>query len=347
MKSYEKYCRYLLAHYKRIDSTTLVKAIQKYGSAASFIDYIKKEKPEYIQLKEGANPLPFKELDLSSFVAFGENSYPLLLKHIPDPPVILFFKGNIELLNNSRLISIVGTRKCTRYGYKITSKLSKELCQNGYTVVSGMAFGIDSCAHESALEVGGNTVAILGTNISSPYPRSSYKLYKRIVKVGLVVSENFSKIYHKGTFPRRNRIIAGVSKATVVIQAPKRSGSLITAHLAFDYNREVYAVPGQVGDTYCEGSNQLIATSKAKLLTGIECLIKDIQPQLNRRTIRKIKYSETEKKIIDILSMQRTSANDLIQQLKHSPSKILSTLTAMEINNLVEKESGGIYTLLI
>lgn len=176
--------------------------------------------------------------------------YPRLLLEIPDPPAVLYYRGQIDLQENLGqvpMIAIVGTRSPSEYGRRWTRRLSSALAKQGFTVVSGLAQGVDTEAHRSCLQVGGRTLAVVGTGVDVVYPWSNRQLCQQVMAQGLVLSE-----YPAGTqpdrihFPRRNRIIAGLSRATLVLEAPERSGALITAHLANDYGRDVYVLPGSL-----------------------------------------------------------------------------------------------------
>lgn len=200
------------------------------------------------------------------FLALIDKDYPALLKEIPDPPLVLFVKG--ELGNLTKSIGVVGTRKMTVYGMRVAENITRDLALGGVTVVSGMARGIDSAAHRSALENGGRTVAVLGTGVDVIYPYENRGLYFNILKNGAVVSEvPPGMAVEKGAFRLRNRIISGLSKGVVVVEGAKESGSLITARYALDQGREVFAVPGPITSVMSEGPSYLISQG-AKLVTN-------------------------------------------------------------------------------
>lgn len=188
--------------------------------------------------------------------------YPRLLLELPDPPLMLYFRGNVEPEENQGIIpaiAIVGTRRPTDYGKRWTRRIARALTNAGFTVVSGLAEGVDAEAHHSVLAQGGRTIAVVGTGVNLIYPLSNRRLAKEIVEHGLIVSE-----YPAGTkpdrthFPRRNRIIAGLCRSILVLEAPVQSGALITARLAIDYNRDVYALPGSLDNPTSEGCLRLI-----------------------------------------------------------------------------------------
>lgn len=189
--------------------------------------------------------------------------YPQLLREIPTPPPVLYYRGEIDLQENSGekpLVSIVGTRKPTEYGIKWTRQISTALAKNGFTVVSGMAEGIDTESHTAAIKAGGRTIAVVGTGVDVIYPLKNKDLYQQILKSGIVISEYPTKTAPNRThFPRRNRIIAGLSRAVLVIEAGTKSGALITATYANEFCRDVYALPGRVDDEPSQGCLKLIS----------------------------------------------------------------------------------------
>ncbi len=200
------------------------------------------------------------------WVSILDQSYPEYLKHIYNPPALLFYQGDFTLLNQ-KLLAIVGSRLTSSYGEKALALLLPELISNGITTVSGLAKGIDQKVHRRTIELGGRTIAIIGTGLDEFYPFENEKLQKEIAKNHLLISE-----YPLGTkplkqhFPMRNRIIAGLSLGTLVIEAKYRSGSLITANIALQEGREVFAVPGNITNPYSEGTNDLI-------LHGAKCVL--------------------------------------------------------------------------
>lgn len=208
------------------------------------------------------------------FLTLNDKGYPALLKEIPDPPIVLYVKGNLPLDyargkgDLTKAIGVVGTRKMTVYGARATEKITRDLVLDGVTVISGMARGIDSVAHRSALENNGRTVAVLGTGVDVIYPYENRGLYFNILKHGAIVSEVApGRLVEKGAFRLRNRIISGLSKGIVVVEGAKESGSLITARYALDQGREVFAVPGPITSKMSSGPAYLISQG-AKLVTN-------------------------------------------------------------------------------
>ena len=198
-----------------------------------------------------------------------DSIYPGKLLEIKDPPQKLYLKGREDLLNR-RSIAIVGSRKCSEYGKIVAMKIAGEAVMNGFCVVSGMALGIDNFAHRGALKAGGDTIAVLGTGIDICYPRQHRDLYDRIVEEGLLISEQEPGTGpQRYTFPLRNRIIAGLSEAVIVVEARADSGSLITAELGMNQNKLVFAVPGNITSMFSLGTNRLISEG-AQIVTVID-----------------------------------------------------------------------------
>ncbi len=199
-----------------------------------------------------------------------DEAYPLLLRELPSPPPMLYYRGAVELAENwgeKPAVAIVGTRHPSDYGLKWTRKLSKALAQQGFTVVSGLADGIDTAAHRACLDAGGRTIAVVGTGVDRVYPARNHKLCQRVVEQGLLVSEYPAGTHaHRSHFPQRNRIIAGLCRATIVVEAPKRSGALITAYAANEYCRDVYVVPGALDNPKVRGGLELIGQGAQVIL---------------------------------------------------------------------------------
>ncbi|MFQ5752996.1 MAG: DNA-processing protein DprA, partial [bacterium] len=214
------------------------------------------------------------------FITFWDAEYPRLLKQIYDPPAFLFIKGTLEPTDKDA-IGIVGTRRPTAYGKIVTERLTSELAQKGLTIVSGLAYGIDTLAHKQALQSGSRTLAILGSGVDVIYPYENKKLSEKIISNGAIISEfPMGTEPDRNNFPRRNRIICGLSLGVVVIEAGTKSGALITAALALDQNREVFAVPGNIDNPKSIGTNELIKQG-AKVVTSAEDIFAELSSQLD------------------------------------------------------------------
>lgn len=218
----------------------------------------------------------YKSRNIQCITIFDEQ-YPSLLKQISNPPWVLYVQGNSELLNHSKLISIVGTRYPTNYGKNMTNFLVKPLVKNDFVTISGLAKGIDSLVHEYTIQQGGNTIAVLGFGFNHIYPKENTQLAQQVIKNGLMISEypphREPRRWH---FPERNRIISGLSLGTIVVEAKEKSGSLITADLALEQNREVFAIPGPINSECSRGTNMLIQQG-AKLVLNPDDIYSEFQ----------------------------------------------------------------------
>lgn len=209
-------------------------------------------------------------------VTFLDDAYPPLLKEIPDPPPYLYLKGELPASKNT--IAVVGSRRASDYGISITTRLSRELAEQGVTVVSGLALGVDSAAHRAALQANGSTIGVLGCGIDLVYPSANRQLFREMEQGGAILSE-----FPIGTppdapnFPRRNRIISGLSRGVLVVEAAEKSGSLITAGFALEQGREVFAVPGNITFRASRGTNSLIKQG-AKLVESVADIISELPP---------------------------------------------------------------------
>jgi len=206
-----------------------------------------------------------------SFWTPADPDYPQLLREIPDPPPVLYYQGMIKLAENQGLapaVAIVGTRDPSDYGKRWTYKIAAALAQKGFTIISGLAEGIDTQAHRACLEVGGRTLAVLGTGLDVRYPPRNQGLHQQILDQGLILSEHpVGTQPSRAYFPRRNRIIAGLSRAVLIMEAPSKSGALITAHLANDYNRDVYVLPGSLDNPRAMGCLGLVSRGAQIILS--------------------------------------------------------------------------------
>ncbi|MEG4427448.1 MULTISPECIES: DNA-processing protein DprA [unclassified Microcoleus] len=228
------------------------------------------------------NPEEFLEKHLiknPSFWTPADSDYPRLLLEIPNPPPVLYYRGNVDRKENQGItptVAMVGTRSPTEYGRRWTRKISTALARSGFTVVSGLAAGIDTEAHTGCLEAGGRTFAVVGTGVDIVYPKQNERLCDRILQQGLVISEYPAGTQpNKTNFPRRNRIIAGLSRATIVIEAPHKSGALITAYQANDFCRDVYVLTGRLDDERSFGCLELLSKGAHPILPGSDRLLSE------------------------------------------------------------------------
>ncbi|MGH2575854.1 MAG: DNA-processing protein DprA [Ignavibacteria bacterium] len=293
-------------------------------------------------------------------VTFQEDNYPYLLKKIYDPPLILYFKGNLldpviqESLKYS--FSIVGTRKPTEYGKKITTQLSVELSDIGLPIVSGFARGIDTIAHRAVLEKngsGGLTVAVLGCGVNIVYPQENEELYKKLCERGLVISEfEISAKPDAVNFPRRNRIISGLSIGVLVVESKTEGGALITARCALDQSREVFAIPGNISEKNSGGTNNLIKYGRAKLVENINDILDELQSKLKNITSKtareknevsvSVDLKGNEKLIYDVIISDEESVDidTISENTELNISDCLVTLLNMEFKGLIKQLPG-------
>ena len=286
-----------------------------------------------------------------------DEAYPDILKQIYDPPILLWYKGNINILKKPG-VAVVGTRNATAYGKKITKKLSSELSNSGLCIFSGLAHGIDAQAHQTTVQVNGITVAVLGSGIDRIYPTQNKALADAIFKSGgLVISE-----FPPGTkpdavnFPVRNRIISGLSLGTLVIESGVKGGSIITAEIALDQNREVFAVPHPVDSASGTGCNYLIKNG-AKLVQTVDDIIEElpleenIQHSLpNDKLIKTLSWRELEldelsKKICEQLEESEYQIDALSDKLNISTSQLLVTMLSLEMKQIVTQKAGKVFGL--
>lgn len=283
-------------------------------------------------------------------ICYDDDDYPPLLKQIPDYPPLLYCSGDIELLKNPQ-VAIVGSRNCTPGGARTAKDFAATLAHAGLTITSGMAAGIDSQAHLGALSCGGNTIAVTGTGLDRIYPSQNKQLAYDIHENGLLVSE-----FPLGTgpnsenFPRRNRIISGLSVATLIVEATRRSGSLITARQAVEQGREVFAIPGSIHNPMARGCHQLIREG-AKLVDQASEIVEELGSLLGFiaehivAPVEDIK-SQLDPELIDLLDTigyDPVSTDALVELSGLTIDKLSSMLLLLELNDLIESAPGGCY----
>lgn len=276
-----------------------------------------------------------------------DEEYPVNLKNIYDPPPVLYALGELKK-EDVNAIGMVGSRKASEYGLKTAEKLAMELVQQGITVVSGMALGIDAAAHKGALRGGGRTIAVFGCGVLNPHPKSNIGIYKEIIKNGAVVSEYpIGATALPGNFPARNRIISGLSLGTLVVEANARSGSLITADFALEQGREVFAVPGNINSPGSQGTNSLIKNG-AKLVDGVEDILCELQGDyiLARANSLAMQVEEGEAFIVAALMEQAKTIDELAAATGMEISELLSQTALMELKGIIKSIDGVYYSEL-
>ncbi len=293
-----------------------------------------------------------RELELvrrydATVLTLDSETYPPQLREIYDPPVVLYVRGEIAA-RDKQAIAIVGTRQPSFYGRMITEDLAKKLAMRGFTIVSGMARGIDSAAHRGALSVKGRTIAVLGCGIDQVYPPENAKLMKEIMDSGAVVSEfPMGTQPDRGNFPRRNRIISGLSLGVVVVEAAKSSGSLITASCALEQGREVFAVPGKVDSPKSYGTHRLIKEG-AKLVQDVDDVLEELNIEVESRGDSKRApedvlcpdLKEEERKVYELLSSDPCQIDVICGKVNLPVSKVSSILMMLEVKGLITQLPG-------
>ena len=283
----------------------------------------------------------------------ADPNYPRLLLETASPPPLLYYLGKVKPEENQGVkpaIAIVGTRNPTEYGKRWTKKITQALVSHGFTIVSGMAAGIDTVAHHSCLAANGRTIAVLGTGVDLVYPHSNRSLYRQLTTQGLLVSE-----YAAGTppdrthFPARNRIIAGLCRAVIIIEAPKRSGALITGRFANDFGRDVYVLPGSLDNIQSQGCLALL-NSGAHVILGIEQLLEMLgtMPCLDRLPdeSKPIPQLSSQLELIyKLIDRDSTDLDTIVEQTGKNTGQILAALSELELLDLVTQLPGMRYQI--
>ncbi|MBN2031561.1 DNA-processing protein DprA [bacterium] len=280
-------------------------------------------------------------------ITYWDKDYPVILKKIYDPPVLLYVKGKLSQ-DCEKNVAVVGTRSPTENGKWIAEQLGSGLARYDIAVVSGMARGIDTHAHRGALKNNGTTYGVLGCGLNVIYPPENKKLYDQVAEHGALISEfPMNTEPAAGHFPKRNRIISGLSLGTVVVEAGEKSGALITAYMALEQGREVFAVPGNIRVHQSKGPHRLIQEG-AKLIENVEDILADI-PQLKGQQTKKEErdilqlLSNREKMIWEVLSEKPTHIDDITAQVNMDTSEVLALLLSLELKDVVKQLSGMMF----
>jgi DNA processing protein len=354
-----------------IGNASIFSLLEKFDSIESIFHASPKElsRIDGISKKSATRIAGYKEWDKArqqldklnklniNIITFRDKCYPALLANIYDRPAFLYVQGELE--KDEIDLAVVGSRTASTYGKYTTERISRELAQKGITVVSGMARGIDTSAHRGALSAHGRTIAVLGSGLDVIYPPENVKLFAEIKENGAVISE-----FPPGTpplaanFPSRNRIISGMSYGVLVVEAGEKSGSLITARLAAEQGREVFAVPGSVEIPTSRGTNKLIKEG-AKLIENAEDILEEIIPQLgkmknlkspasstnnNRHTERQPDLTAAEKQIFDLIPEKNIHVDDIITATDAPPADVLGTLMSLELKGLIIQHHGKLFS---
>lgn len=303
-------------------------------------------------LNEAEYELTFAEKNQVKAISFLDDDYPSRLKHCDDAPVVLYVKGNGNI-NCERSVAIVGTRNATRYGRDMTDKLVEELAKHKVTVVSGLAYGIDIAAHKAALRSDTPTIACLAHGLDRIYPQLHTNAANEILEKGALITDfPIGTKPDRENFPKRNRIVAGMADATIVVEASSKGGALITAELANGYNRDVFALPGRVGDEYSEGCNRLIMQLKAALITSGNDVLKAMNwdngtqkgtPAPQRKLL--ITLTDEQEKVVSVLREQNHTIDRLTVLCGLPMSRVASVLLELEFEGIVSTLPGKVYRL--
>lgn len=273
-------------------------------------------------------------------------TYPELLKKIKDRPKALYWKGNFNQEIFQDTLAVVGSRRITEYGKRATDYLVKEIASQGITIVSGFMFGVDASAHRTALAVSGKTIAVMPCGKDIIHPEHQEKLYHEILKTGLILSE-FEDGFppDKWTYPRRNRIVVGLSKAVLVVEAGEKSGSMISANLAIDYERQLFCVPGPIFSPTSAGTNNLIKSGVAKAVTSPEDVLAFFEKTAQQRREKKEgALTGREKKIVEFLKRELADPDTLARNLQIPVSEINTLLSMLLIKGIIIQQ-GRQYTV--
>ena len=278
----------------------------------------------------------------------SDDAYPRVLREIHDPPGVLFVRGNLKS-EDALAIGIVGTRHGTQYGLRQAERLAGSLARAGLTVVSGLARGIDAAAHRGALAAGGRTLAMLASGVLNIYPPEHDKLAAEVLAQGALLSESPACAQPlPGAFPQRNRLISGLSLGVIVVEAPQRSGALITARHAMEQGREVFAVPGQVDGRAARGCHQLIRDG-AKLVETADDVLEELGPLVEAapredgppvRHPAELQLNELEQKVLAVVGTEPTSIDEIVAHSGLPVARVLSTISVLEMRRLVRRTSG-------
>ncbi len=299
----------------------------------------------------------FKKAEKSDteILFYTDKKYPKRLKQIEDAPVVIYFQGNANL-NHSKIVAIVGTRQATSYGKELVEQIIKDLVAHQALIISGLAYGIDIQAHKQALKNNLQTIGVLGSGMDVIYPSAHKDTAKKMIEHGGLLTENsFGAKPDAHNFPARNRIIAGMCDALIVVEAAEKGGALITAEIANTYNKDVFAVPGSIGETYSEGCNKLIRTNKANLFSSIKDLEYIMNWSIENPETKKIKatsidlaqFEPDEQIILKVLQEKNTPVmiDELTIKTSLSPSLLASLLLTLEFKNVVKSIPGKMFGL--
>jgi len=360
---------YLLALQKvrNIGDISAKKLLRRFGSAKSVFEAAKKNQIEVMDVgtvminslkgfqdwQRVEKELKYIEDNKIQAISIFDDTYPYKLQHAPDGPILFFYKGN-DVLNHQKIISIVGTRNITSYGKRTIAEIIEGLAEYKPVIISGLAYGVDVEAHLNALKNDLPTVGVLGHGFQRIYPAVHQKIADKMMEKGGLLTEFWhTDAVDRNNFLKRNRIVAGLSEATIIIESGEKGGSLVTADIANSYNRDVFAVPGRSSDMFSKGCNNLIKRNQAALMTSAQDLIdllqwetvspKSTNPQLNLF----VDLTDEEQLIFDFLQEKgKASLDDIALNLQMPVSQVARLLLQMELNNIVTSLPGKIFEII-
>ena len=286
-----------------------------------------------------------KNIKILTYLTVG---YPKEFVNYYHYPLVLYCKGDISLIG-SMSVAVVGTRKASKYGVYVTEKLTKDLVENDVTIVSGMASGIDTVAHYTALKNGGKTIAVLGSGFDEIYPKSNYQLYEQIAAKGLVVTEyvpSMPALAHN--FPVRNRIIAMLSNGIVMTEAGIKSGAHYTIDYGVEYGKEIFAVPGNIDSYASQGCNLLLKRYNTSLVTCADDILQGLHiDNKSQKNVKKLQISLEEQTILNVLGNDELFFDEIVSQTKFDTKTCVRLLTTLELTGIIKKSAGNYYSRII
>jgi len=368
MNTLEYYHWLRLVSIKGLGPGTIQKLLTKYSSPENIFKASREELEELTYIPKtvvdkiiGNDYKEFVETQLKllekyhvRLISIIDDEYPHLLKYIYNPPILLYIKGELTL-EDELAFAVVGTRKPTQYGKIAVRRIVPKLARSGLTIVSGLAYGIDSASHHEALNAGGRTIAVFGTSLDIIYPSTNRKLAERIVANGALISEiPLGEKIETWNFPNRNRIISGMSKGTLVVEGARTSGALLTSKYALEQNRDIFAIPGNINSPMSDGPNYLLKLG-AKIVSKPDDILEEYQVKLklveekrSNNIKPKIKLNENEERIFKLLMRhnKNLSLDKMVELTDESPARLSSILLQMELKGLVKREAQNSYWLI-
>ncbi len=316
------------------------------------ITYLTLSAEEIKRLKDGYDAFQFENMIENMFksdikiVTVFSDEYPSSLINLPDRPLILYTKGDLTLLNK-HCFAVVGTRMPSSYGKIVTEKFAKKLAESGLVIVSGLCYGVDQIAHKATLDAGGKTVAIIASGLSRIYPSVNLNLANEIVEKGGLLMSEYPPSFEakKYTFPRRNRIVAGVCDGILITEAGMKSGTLHTKEFALEYGKDIFAVPGNINSSKSELTNHLIKTGQAECTTSADEIVEFYGLKKSRESSQLVTLNFEEQQIVDLLKEEQQSFDFLAEKTKIPINILNSCLTTLEIRGLIRKLPAQMYCL--